>query len=148
MKNPIKKTKQTLKCFSKEWKDLPSVSALRKKTYDIYMEKYSGKFAVNLRTGIKIQFDKYGARKTSHGGSMYAEKAALVTILDKICRHGYLYSIGKAKEQDISKGVLCFLNFKTNVIVDDGFKVVCFSVRVMKNGSFHYHIDIPLKFEK
>ncbi|MCL2417465.1 MAG: hypothetical protein FWD02_05980 [Bacteroidales bacterium] len=114
----------------------------------MYVEKYCGKSVINLKTGIRIQFDKLNARKTTHGGSMYSEKAALITILDKICRQGYLYSIGKAKEQDIHKGVLCFLNFKTNVIVDDKFQVVLFSVRVMKNGTFHYHIDIPLKFEK
>lgn len=143
-----KPAKRVLKCSTKEWKNLSRASVLRKKTEEIYKEKYSGKSVVNLSTGIKIQFDKHGASKTSRGGSIYAEKAALVTILDKICRQGYLYSLGKAKETDIPKGVICFLNFKANVIVDDKYQTVLFSVRVMKSGTFHYHIDIPIKFVK
>jgi len=143
-----KPAKQVLKCSTKEWQNLVYASVLRKKTEEVYKRKYSGKSVVNRGTGIKIQFDKHGASKTSRGGSIYAEKAALITILDKICRHGYLYSLGKAKETDIPKGVLCFLNFKANVVVDEKLEVVKFSVRVMKDGTFHYHIDIPIKFAR
>jgi len=142
-----KPVKQTLKCSTKGFTNLKSNVELRQKVLSLYLDKFDGKTVVNKKTGIKILFNSEGARKTTHGGSMYAEKAALITILDKICRQGHLYSLGKAKEQDIAKGVLCFLNFKTNVIIDDKMEVVKFSVRVMKDGTFHYHIDIPIKFE-
>jgi hypothetical protein len=142
-----KPVKQTLKCSTKGFANLKSGTELRNKMFSFYRERLEGKEVLNKKTGIRIQFHRAGARKTTHGGSMYAEKAALITILDKICRQGHLYSLGKAKEQDIAKGVLCFLNFKTNVTVDNKMEVVKFSVRVMKDGTFHYHIDIPIKFE-
>jgi len=143
-----KPAKQMLKCSTKEWKTISKNAELRKKVLELYKEKYEGKAVINKETRIKIQFHRDGARRTTHGGSMYSEKAALITILDKICRYGTLLSVGKAKEKDIPKGVICFLNFKTNVIVDEKLEVTKFSVRVMKDGTFHYHIDIPLKLKK
>ena len=141
-----KPAKQTLKCSTKGFTNLKSNAVLRKKMYDIYTEKYCGKSVVNLQTGIEILFEKEGAMKTTKGGSMYPEKAALITILRDVCQHGKLLTIGKRKLKDKGK-VLGYLNFKANVVVDDKLEVVKFSVRVMKDGTFHYHIDIPIKFE-
>ena len=141
-----KPAKQILKCSTKGFTNLKSNAELRKKMYDIYIEKYCGKSVVNLHTKIKILFDNHSARKTSHGGVMYAEKAALITILNKICKNGHLLSVQKRKLKD-NANVLGYLNFKANVLVDEKMEVVKFSVRVMKDGTFHYHIDIPIKFE-
>ena len=139
-----KKSKQVLKCYTKGFTNFARNAELREVMRKMYLEKYCGKHIVNLNTGITILFDREGAKKTTKGGSMYAEKAALITILDEICRHGVLLSIGNRKPTDKPK-VLGYLNFKADVWVDDRLKLVKFSARIMKDGSFHYHIDIPME---
>ncbi|MDR2907488.1 MAG: hypothetical protein LBU91_05825 [Bacteroidales bacterium] len=139
-----------LKCSTN---DLPICSTnveLRKIVFNYYQKNFTKplKTVINIETGIIIGFERGGANKTAFGGSMYAKKAALITILDQICQHGQLRSVGKPKETDIPKGILCFLNFTANVIIDNQLEIVRFSVRVKKDGSFHYHIDTPLVIKK
>jgi len=143
-----KTPKSTLKCYSKDWRNFPKNSDLRKKLLEVYKEKYEGKTIVNSKTGITILFELYGAKKTTKHGSMYAEKAALITILDKICEHGFLHSLGVPKEGDKEKGVVGYLNFRAPVIVDEKQKLVEIPVRIKNNGSFHYCIDIPLTYKQ
>jgi len=139
-----------LKCTTSKLGNYENNAELRKLVFDFYQKNFTNpsKQIVNKNTGIAICFERGGANKTAFGGSMYAKKAALVTILDKICEHGYLFSVGKPKEADIPKGVVCFLNFKANVSIDGCLEEVRFSVRTKKDGSFHYHIDTPLIIRK
>jgi hypothetical protein len=139
-----KNSTQVLKCYTKGFTNFARNAELREVMRKMYLEKYCGKRIVNQNTGITILFDREGAKKTTKGGSMYAEKAALITILDKICKYGILLSIGNRKPTDKPK-VLGYLNFKAEVWVDDKLEPVNFSVRIMKDGSFHYHIDIPIE---
>jgi len=142
------KQKQTLlKCYTKEFTTFARNAELREAMRIFYMKNYNGKGVVNLHTGIVISFDKEGALKTTKGGSMYAGKAALITILDEICKHGVLRSIGNRKPNDKPK-VLGYLNFEISVLVDDQLELVKFSARIMKDGSFHYHVDIPINPKK
>ncbi|MCL2414507.1 MAG: hypothetical protein FWC94_04560 [Bacteroidales bacterium] len=121
---------------------------MRKKLLEIYKQKYEGKTIVNSKTGITILFELYGAKKTTKHGSMYAEKASLITILDKICEHAFLHSLGAQKKGDKENGVVGYLNFRAPVIVDDKQKLVEIPVRIKNNGNFHYCIDIPLTYKQ
>ncbi|MCL2417284.1 MAG: hypothetical protein FWD02_05045 [Bacteroidales bacterium] len=143
-------SKMVLKCTTEGFTKHKNNLELRKMVFDFYQENFTNpsRQVTNVNTGIVICFERGGANKTAFGGSMYAKKATLVTILDKICEHGCLYSVGKPKETDVPKGIICFLNFKANVIIDDKLEEVRFSVRTKKDGSFHYHIDTPLAIKK
>jgi hypothetical protein len=145
-----KKPEVVLKCTTKELPNYSTNVELRKMVFDFYQENFTKpcRTIINANTGIVICFERGGANKTAFGGSMYAKKAALVKILDKICQYGCLYSVGKPKETDIPKGIICFLNFKVNVVIDEKLEEVQFSVRTKKDGSFHYHIDTPLVIKK
>jgi hypothetical protein len=144
-----KKTpKNELKCYSKNWTSFPKNSDLRKKMLEVYKQKYEGKTVLNLKTGIIIRFELYGAKKTTKHGSMYAEKAALITILDKICKYGFLHSLGEPKKGDKEKKVVGYLNFRAPVIIDGKQKLVELPVRIKNNGNFHYCIDIPLTYKQ
>lgn len=143
----MKNNQHLLKCYTKEFTNLARNAELREVMRVFYMEKYNDKSVVNIHTGITILFNREGAKKTTKGGSMYAEKAALITILDEICRHGILRSIGNRKPTDKPK-ILGYLNFEISVLIDDKLELVAFSARIMRDGSFHYHIDVPIKPDK
>ncbi len=129
------------KTTSKEFNNLVNAKEVRQKVFQLYREKYVGTSVRNLDTGIVVNFDGIGAKKTAHGGLMYAKKASIINILDKVIKHGHFIGFGFRKQSDQDKTMLGYLNFISTVVIDEKIVNVYFSVRLKKDGTFHYHIE-------
>jgi len=126
-----------------------SAKDLRKKVFEIYKRHYvdEHKEIINKDKKILIKFDRTGANKTAFGGVIYPRKACLIQILDVILQNAKFIKSGDRKKTD-PEDVLCYLNFESDVYIDNVLERIELAVRVKNIGEFHYSIDIPIKQKK
>jgi hypothetical protein len=118
---------------------------------DYYQTHYSGTTVLNLHKGITIGFTNKGKRKTAFGEAMYAKKAAVILVLDKLVRYGKFNNWGNRKISD-PKNLLGYYNFKSFVIIDGKKECVRLSAQVYKTGDVffnpYYSLEVNKKMER
>ncbi len=125
------------------WKNLP-IKDFRKKVFTHYTEKYQGKcYVTNKHLGIVVEFDREGANKTGYGGHLYAKKACLVEVLDKMVRYAEYCNWGDRKSTD-KPNVIGYLNFKVKVKIDEKIENVHLVIKLTNNGKFHYSMEVNI----
>jgi hypothetical protein len=116
---------------------------LRRKVFKTYQSNFSGKKIFNESLGITIEFERAGARKTSHGSSISPQKACIVPILDRLLRFAEYSNWGNRKSTDPDY-IIGFLNFKVKVKIDGKTKYIHLVVRVRNTGKFHYSLEVNI----
>ena len=145
----MKKYKQTIipEASTEAWVKLKR-NEVSVKAYEEYRTRYLSKKVVNQHLGITIGFEHEGARKMSHGGTVYSKKACLIMVLDQLVRYAEYSNWGNPKPTD-PYYVIGFLNFKAKVRIDGKIEHVHLVVRVRKDGkfrcSFHYSLEVNKK---
>ncbi|MCL2414997.1 MAG: hypothetical protein FWC94_07120 [Bacteroidales bacterium] len=128
---------------TENWKNMP-IKAFHEKVSNYYRMHYQGKCRIiNQHLGIAVEFDRSGANKTSHGGHLYAKKACLLEVLDKVIRYAEYSNWGERKITD-SPTVIGYLNFKVKVKIDGKIEHVHLIIRVTNNGKFHYSMEVNI----
>ena len=141
----MKKYKQTVipEASTNEWKHL-SVKDMRKRMLDEYQKRHKGKNVVNQHLGITINFQTFGAKKTSRGAAAYSKKACLISVLDKLVRYAEYSNWGERKSTGPSS-VVGFLNFKAKVKIDGKLEHIHLAVCLRNDGKFHYSMEVNKK---
>ena len=137
-----KKYKQTVipEVSIGDWENLPAYHS-RKKMFDFYRSHYVGTSVKNQHLGIIIEFDVVGARKTSHGGSVYPKKKCLVEVLDKMIEHAEYSNWGERKATD-PPHIIGYLNFNVKVKIDETIEHIHLVIRLTNDGKFHYYMEV------
>ena len=122
------------------WKD-KSKDELRELVYDYVKTHLKGMKVINQDLEIKVIISVKGGRKTSHGGAMYHKKAESIRALPEIIKIAKYNNFGQRKDTD-SKAVIGYFNFKSKFYLDDVLEHIHLTVRLQKDGKFHYNLEI------
>ena len=120
------------------------ISLLKQEMKSFYNAQLKGKTVKNKQKGISILFSSVGRNHILYARAVGFEKLIAITKLAEMVREAEYCNFKEADEND-SRDILGYMNFKVSVCINDEichFRIV---VRLTKNGKFFYDHSVKIR---
>jgi hypothetical protein len=120
------------------------IANLKKEMKSFYDNHLKGKTVKNEHKGISIIFSSTGRNHVLYARAVGFEKLIAIKKLAEMVREA-VYCNFKEADQNDSKDILGYMNFKVDVCINQEvchFRIV---VRLTKNGKFFYDHSVKIK---
>ena len=118
------------------------------KTYvsDVFSQTIANTKVTNLHKGISIVLSKSGLRHLLYARSSGYTKLKAVVILPEMLTYATYCNFNEPDTND-GVGVLGYLNFKCNAIIEGKQQIFRLVVRLTKDGKFYYDHSVKLRVQ-
>lgn len=111
---------------------------------DYFNKNLRGKSVKNLHKGVTVKISRTGLNHLLYARNIGYVKIKAVVVLDKMLKHAE-YTNFKEKDENDSKDILGYLNFKCKVKIENKIQLFRLVVRLTTAGNFYYDHAVKIK---